>query len=619
MAKDSSKKLTRFQSAATVVSSELLNRLYGGEYGFNDAVDPTDSLVAGHVHDGLHADGHAQKVELTQGAHVTGQLPHANLGGSNGTTPAVQKKNVQSYSEGIYGTPGMDHNLAIPEYEEIGGDKKYYLDLSAVRGEIFSVGGQPGWIQAGVTDFDVAVTTAGLVLTLNGTWIANTKVGKFTFVNENINLNTPSTIAAGTYYAYMDGDTATLTVSSALPDITSVGDIPIGRFVHNGSVVTNQTDFRFFVKDDNRKILYTVRGDGTAGDANAEGCFMSIEAALAWSAAYGNSGVSAKTEIHIRGSVVINSTINLQADFLTIHGEGDGEFVTGTTLNPMFNINGKSAIAFHDINFRCEHPNSVAISDSSASLFDLYIHRCIFNNGGTLWETAIDLDSAQAIQCQIAECRIHASDVGINISNPRGCNIARVDISANAIAANYGLKLGPALSYAVYGGSKVDQVYVSNYFVGFLISTNQSSISESYANNCRYGISVNKGCSDINITNNFIYPDNETNSVGILVIGDDTTSNEYTRRVTIDSNKIVSAQDYGISLTGFVKDSILTSNQIDLYAGDATDPTAVGIYLGELSGTHPSDITISGNSIRRAKAGIFVNGDADVRSTAYYC
>lgn len=134
MSVDSDKKLTRYTSAVTVVTADLMNSLYGGEHGSRFDLDDFDPLVAGHVHDGQHADGHASKVLLDGGAHVRGHLAHANLGGTGGTTPAVQAVNIQCYSENNYGPHGGGH--AIPQYTEDPdtGDRCYYLDLSMTVG-----------------------------------------------------------------------------------------------------------------------------------------------------------------------------------------------------------------------------------------------------------------------------------------------------------------------------------------------------------------------------------------------------------------------------------------------------------------------------------------------------
>lgn len=149
MATDSDKVLTRYTNAETIVTSDLMNKMFGGEFGHNDSVDEFDPLVAGHVHDGLHADGHASKILLTEGAHIRGYLSSSNLGGTDGTTPAVQYKNIKCYSDAIYGSPaqrradaaagGYDLEiLAIPEFIEDSdtGERCYYLDLSNSAGGI---------------------------------------------------------------------------------------------------------------------------------------------------------------------------------------------------------------------------------------------------------------------------------------------------------------------------------------------------------------------------------------------------------------------------------------------------------------------------------------------------
>ena len=136
MATDSDTKLTRYTSAVTVVTAEVMNALYGGEYGYNTTADEYDPVVYGHVHDGEHVDGHASKVYLTNGEHVRGQLAHKNLGGYDGTTPAVQVDNIQCYPEDIYNKPAEHaEQLTIPEYTESAhGVRCYYLDLSMTIG-----------------------------------------------------------------------------------------------------------------------------------------------------------------------------------------------------------------------------------------------------------------------------------------------------------------------------------------------------------------------------------------------------------------------------------------------------------------------------------------------------
>ncbi len=71
--------LTRFKSGITVLRETVLNSIYGGLYGTTaGALLPTDHpLNSGHVHNGEHADGYAQKIDLD--TCVTGQLDGANI------------------------------------------------------------------------------------------------------------------------------------------------------------------------------------------------------------------------------------------------------------------------------------------------------------------------------------------------------------------------------------------------------------------------------------------------------------------------------------------------------------------------------------------------------------
>lgn len=127
MAKKSSNKLTKYKSAQTIVTADAANSWYGGLHGSAEAsnYESLDPLVAGHVHDGKHIDGHSQKVNLV--SHVTGQLRNQNL-----ADDAVNVRNVQ---------PFLNQASAIPEFEVIGSDTFYYLDLSDLRASIGPGGG----------------------------------------------------------------------------------------------------------------------------------------------------------------------------------------------------------------------------------------------------------------------------------------------------------------------------------------------------------------------------------------------------------------------------------------------------------------------------------------------
>lgn len=115
MAIDSSTKLTKFGSGSTIVTADFANSMFGGLYGTTegDSLDADDPRVAGHVHDGVKADGHAQKINLVN--HVTSQLTNSNL-----ADDAVTKRNIQSFT---------NESSAIPVSEVIDGTTYYYLDI----------------------------------------------------------------------------------------------------------------------------------------------------------------------------------------------------------------------------------------------------------------------------------------------------------------------------------------------------------------------------------------------------------------------------------------------------------------------------------------------------------
>lgn len=114
--------LTKYKSAVTIVTADVANAWYGGLYGSSEAsgLSANDPLVAGHIHDGQHIDGHAQKIDLVD--HVTNQIRNVNIGDD-----AVDKRTVNKFET---------QADAIPEYEIIDSVTYYYLDLSILRSEI---------------------------------------------------------------------------------------------------------------------------------------------------------------------------------------------------------------------------------------------------------------------------------------------------------------------------------------------------------------------------------------------------------------------------------------------------------------------------------------------------
>lgn len=72
------KKLTKHRQNITIVTADFANSIYGG-LGEDPPVSmpEEDPLVSGHIHNGEHLDGYAQKINLSE--HVTGLLDGENI------------------------------------------------------------------------------------------------------------------------------------------------------------------------------------------------------------------------------------------------------------------------------------------------------------------------------------------------------------------------------------------------------------------------------------------------------------------------------------------------------------------------------------------------------------
>jgi hypothetical protein len=84
----------------TVVTPEFLNSIYN--FGM---VNGQSVGVTGHIHDGVNADGHAGKIDLT--ADVMGVLPPSNGGTGTNAKPTQYIEAQGGYFEEAYGARGL--------------------------------------------------------------------------------------------------------------------------------------------------------------------------------------------------------------------------------------------------------------------------------------------------------------------------------------------------------------------------------------------------------------------------------------------------------------------------------------------------------------------------------
>jgi hypothetical protein len=116
---------TKFNNAKTIVTADFANSIYGGLKGTSEAefLPDDDPRVSGHIHDGQNKDGHASKIDLVD--NVKGQIRNSNIADF-----AITKRNINAV---------IDSQFAIPEFEIIDGQTRYYLDLSDLRSESVSL------------------------------------------------------------------------------------------------------------------------------------------------------------------------------------------------------------------------------------------------------------------------------------------------------------------------------------------------------------------------------------------------------------------------------------------------------------------------------------------------
>ncbi len=139
----SSSILTRFKTAATILTSRFANSIFGGLKGSDQESDIAtasmygsyDPLLAGHMHDGQGGDGHAQKINLGgTGAdhassvpaglghpHVRGELQHINLSDYSVYKNNSFRANLESNTNVIPwrvadGSGGHLYHLNLSEY-----------------------------------------------------------------------------------------------------------------------------------------------------------------------------------------------------------------------------------------------------------------------------------------------------------------------------------------------------------------------------------------------------------------------------------------------------------------------------------------------------------------------
>jgi hypothetical protein len=311
------------------------------------------------------------------------------------------------------------------------------LQEIGAEGESSRGGRQNGWLSAGTSDFTTAVTTSGPDLLLVGSWVATTNIGVRDVSGSGYTLTGPD----GMYWVYLDADTGLLAQSTGAPDISNDEHILVGLFELAGGNIVSQADARFFVRNDNRKIVYTVRADGPEVDANSEGAFATLEAAFLWINTYSTTTTSRKTRITLRGQIVVTSSLDSSVPGLEVIGEDGAEIVLSASNSAVFNLNTATNIRIENITFVCNGTNNVAIT-TSGMLNACYVTNCRFIPGTSEWFVGVFFQGSGQ-DLKIRECYFEDVTQGVAAFVGSGDSVDRIWVEGNTFhgVSQYGIAL----------------------------------------------------------------------------------------------------------------------------------------------------------------------------------
>lgn len=288
--------------------------------------------------------------------------------------------------------PHNAHGASAIRIQDVGG----FYASDTVEGALQELGGvsgtaanirQNGWTAAGVADFDTAVTTSGLTISIAEDWVA-TVPGMTGFLQLSAGPIITLPPFSDLYWVYLDVSTETV-VASPTPPAFEDGDILIGTFDHEGASITAIQDARFFVRNDNLKVTYTVRSSGSASNANSEGSFASLEASLVWMGVY-DGGESEKRTVTLRGHHTTTEVLEIPVSHFTLQGEGDA-----VLEGPGLFLGSRDHVTVRSL--RMESAGATPTALLGASGDHILIEDVEFTGA---WETAINLTACSHLTVQ---------------------------------------------------------------------------------------------------------------------------------------------------------------------------------------------------------------------------
>lgn len=327
-------------------------------------------------------------------------------------------------------------------------------------------------------------------------------------------------LADGPGWLFVNGTGALTSVLGAAPSITSPENVLIAHVTVAAGTVSASVDARWFVRNIERKLPFTVRASGTVADQNSEAAFETIDAALLYLANFGG-GVIRNSTLVIKGPLTIGSSLVIPTNNVTLQGEGGCVLTTSAALTPMIDVSSRSGIRIRDITFTCANAASSAIGAPSGGVIsDVVIERCIFN-GASDWGIAINFDLAgPQTKVTVRDCTITAATSGVQIREPVNCRIEDTLITEVGGAGTIGFQMG-RVGGAV--GAAADSIARGVRTVGFstggfLRGVRLQSATCSLVNSDT-GILVSANSADVGISDCTVLLDATTGLVGVDLAG----------------------------------------------------------------------------------------------------
>lgn len=500
--------------------------------------------------------------------------------------------------------PSRAHMAATIGIVDAGG---YYLS-DEVEGALQEIGGaSSGGRQNGVvTGF--GYTAVGLTVTFDTPSTALLPTLR-DYSGESVTLpdNTPSV------WVYISPATGLITqfLGANPPTISAPENVLLWQFATLAGAITSARDARFYVRNLDRKLPFTVRSVGSQADQESEACFVTLDAAMTYLRFAVPLG-GLRTEVVVRGPVNTGPIdLPVTADGLHFRGEDGGALVL-TSGGYLIDTRGRDDVTFADLLLQTDVPGASAVIDTVGSSSLLSFTRCDILSGASAWQDGIVLPNIVG-RLTVSNCRISVTNTGVSVSEPSGVLIDQAEVVAvNFVPGSIGIRVGAVPTNPSERPSTVRSCSVTGFDSGIRVSGVGHAIT---ANNVvpgfggSEGILIDTDSKDVVVSANRVDCSVNGGLVGIRVSGSEVNK---TVGVKVTGNTVYGATATGIILSGFVQETVVSDNQVDCNVPAApSDPTAqAGILL--TTGTGPADIpayvTVSGNVVWRAKTGIYLQG-----------